>query len=249
MLDRGTCTRLFILSLALLILPQIAGATDWQQVQLNHTERFTDGAGVERTMVITSLRFDKDAAKMASIVVNVTIDGANRTVAYSATSPNQLQVGVYGSTPEERMTLAFHLPADGGINKKEKIMYTLLFGSEELTGYLGQSVFARSGSDPISFAALSANLTVSTAIMGSLNDEEEAEPAKASLKIFKKLFGGHIGGGVSCAKKTVERVKCNAFCTSGPDGCDCECMGIPCCSDCTRESETVREYNIGAEVG
>ncbi len=258
--------RLALATLSLLTLllcgSTVAVAFTWQTLDVNGSEEFKDGAGFQRTMAINSISYDKDATERAAMMVNVTINGENRTVAYSVPSNNQLSISVHGATPEQSIALHVMLPEgataspnkvqsarESARRKKGSILYRITYGSEVLVGNYGESVFAMSGSDPISFAALSGNPILSSSIKDLLEGDDDAEPAMSAMKLFGKIFGGKIGGSARCHKKKVTSIRCDAQCVAGENGCDCECLGIPCCSECTKTEEKVWEYSVGAELG
>ena len=255
----------FVTLMTLLLLSATAIAEEWTNVVVNHEEQFTDGGGMKRKAKVTSIKFKPhtvEGDKMGNfeiqdLMFNVEIDGSTRTVIYSVSSIDQINVMVLGSSPQETISFVFHSISRSLVNNEnitgalKGAGWIMSYNGVRLFGIVGEGAQRSTvGTDPISFAALSYNPFSSPKVVKPLKDTDGSQATQSALKIFGGLFGGpKVGGSLKCSKKKIKTLECTAQCTQTAEGCPCECMGMPCCSQCKQTEETVWEYSAGAQVG
>ncbi len=247
---------------ALLFLTTSAVAEEWTSVVVNHEEQFTDGGGMQRKGNVRDVLFRTKtlsaSGKMGNfeiqdLMFRVEIDGKERTVIYSLVSRNQVNVTVLGSTEAEQISLNYtkvELLNNGNVAQWTKgATWIMAYNGVRLYGTVGGGAQGTTvGTDPISFAALSFNPLASPAVVRAIK-EGEGTTTQSAIKLFGGIFGPKIGGGARCYKKKVTTISCTAQCVQTAEGCPCECMGIPCCSECQKVEETVWEYSVGGQLG
>ena len=246
--------------MALIALSGTAIANDWNSVVINHEEQFTDGGGVKRTLLVESIASKTRSLgnfEIQDLMSRVKVDGKQRTVLYSIVSHNQINVTVLGATPAERISFNI-LTNNENITewkkgKRAQVTWIMEYDDVQLIGTLkGDKQRSTTGTDPISFAALTANVvSIKEVIEGLSGASSDDESTDLTMKILGGIFGPRVSGSLRlrCSKKKIEYVSCNAQCTATEDGCPCECLGIPCCSECIKVKETVWEYEGSGQVG
>ena len=232
-------------------------ADSWKSVVINHEEQFTDGGGENRSVIVESISYN--TRKLGNFAIQdlmsrVTIGGQKRTVIYSVVSKNQFNITVLGNTPEERISFNV-LTEDQNLmqgGKKNGWTWVMEYGNEQLVGVQGGGAqSARTGTDPISFAALTAHSVMIKEVAQKLKlDNDDAEAAESTLKILGGLFGPRVAGRVKCSKKKIEFVSCTAHCVADANNeCSCSCLGIPCCAECVSSKEVRWEYEVAGNLG
>jgi hypothetical protein len=239
--------------LALLIAPICASplfADVWIDIDMTYTRTFTDGAGVQRSMALDKISVKSDG-DVAMARFSLLVDGNRRYVTYSLYKLKNVMISSY-LTAQDRIDVLWVQAAREAARLKRPAgnreqFWVMRFANETLYGRPGKAGQTSTvGADPFSFAALSFDPLKLPAVASAVKNSDN-ENAQAAMKLLGKIFKGKLGA--RCVKKTIETLKCNAQCTAGQDGaCPCECMGMPCCSDCTKTTETVREYNVEGEA-
>ncbi|MGE3801854.1 MAG: hypothetical protein AB7H80_12615 [Candidatus Kapaibacterium sp.] len=255
----------FTALMALFFLSAIAVAEDWTNVVVNHEEQFTDGGGMNRRAKVLNVKFKPHTVQTESKMGNfeiqdfmatVEIDGAQRTIIYSIPNGNQINITVLGTTEQEQVSIVFHnisvLVNNENVTEWMKSAgWIMSYKGVRLYGNVGKGAQGTTvGTDPISFAALSYNIFANKSVAQVIMGADNSSATKSAIKILGGLFGGpKIGAGMRCYKKKVKTITCSAHCAQTADGCGCECLNIPCCSECSQTEETVWEYSAGAQAG
>lgn len=251
--------------MTLLFLSATSIAADWTNVVINHEEQFTDGGGMNRKAKVLSIKFKPHTVQTDSKMGNfeiqdfmatVEIDGAQRTIIYNVPNGNQINITVLGTTDQEEISFVFHNIT--WLSSNEKIGewvkgagWIMSYKGVRLYGNVGKGAQGTTvGTDPISFAALSYNIFSNQNVVKGITGADNSSATKSALKILGGIFGGpKVGGSLRCYKKKVKTISCTAHCAQTADGCGCECLNIPCCSECSQTEETIWEYSAGAQAG